>query len=376
MGRISGVALDPRRAARRSPAVTCRAPSTAAMRLGPRAQRAFFLYGLGVALTGCAVLGRAPRMRTLAIGWSHHPGGRARRLPDRRLAQLRRADSSSRLLLYAAFFFPTRWAWPLSLELILVAGAPLLYDARRDRQRLPAALPGPRRRLPRRHLGDGRAASERLVAAEHRQRDIANRDPLTGVGNRRVFDATMQPRARRAAPSPSGPPRRRRQPARPADPRPRRLQGRSTTATATRSATRSCARPPTRADVDPALDRHPGPHRRRRVRRDRPRRPRRRGAADGAKRSAPRSAPRDSDAGGPTPSASVGWAVFPDDGATSRRLMRAADERMLKSKRSATRRAVPAGLAPDRPTKIERCRRRRSRSTGAPGWSASSARWS
>src|SRR5215208_545634 len=31
-------------------------------------------------------------------------------------------------LLYAAFFFPPRWAWPLSIELILVAGTPLLYD--------------------------------------------------------------------------------------------------------------------------------------------------------------------------------------------------------------------------------------------------------
>src|SRR5690348_11724379 len=33
------------------------------------------------------------------------------------------------LLLYAAFFFPASWAWPLSIELILVAGTPLLYDA-------------------------------------------------------------------------------------------------------------------------------------------------------------------------------------------------------------------------------------------------------
>ena len=26
-------------------------------------------------------------------------------------------------LLYAAFFFPARWAWPLSIELVLIAGA-------------------------------------------------------------------------------------------------------------------------------------------------------------------------------------------------------------------------------------------------------------
>ena len=34
-------------------------------------------------------------------------------------------------LLYAAFFFPSRWAWPLAIELILVAGTPLLYDRTR-----------------------------------------------------------------------------------------------------------------------------------------------------------------------------------------------------------------------------------------------------
>src|SRR6202012_5729560 len=33
---------------------------------------------------------------------------------------------------------------------------------------------------------------KRLVAVEVRQRDFAHRDPLTGVGNRRHFDATMK----------------------------------------------------------------------------------------------------------------------------------------------------------------------------------------
>ena len=80
-------------------------------------------------------------------------------------------------LLYAAFFFPERWAWPLSIELIVVAGAPLIYDPRRDRQRLPAPLPRPRRRLPRRDLGDGRAeeAPGRRRAAPARLRQLATR---------------------------------------------------------------------------------------------------------------------------------------------------------------------------------------------------------
>ena len=46
-------------------------------------------------------------------------------------------------LLYAAFFFPERWAWPLSIELIACRRAPLIYDSDRDRQRLPAPLPQP-----------------------------------------------------------------------------------------------------------------------------------------------------------------------------------------------------------------------------------------
>ena len=42
---------------------------------------------------------------------------------------------------------------------------------------------------------------------------------------------------------------------------------------------------------------------------------------------------RELKAPGPTPSASIGWAVFPDDGKDFETLMRAADERMLGLKR-------------------------------------------
>jgi diguanylate cyclase (GGDEF)-like protein len=94
-------------------------------------------------------------------------------------------------LLYAAFFFPARWAWPLSIELILCAGTPLLYDPHAvDNAFIPRYLA---------LVGSFLAATwvmvglkQRLVDAEVHQRDIANRDPLTGVGNRRSFDATLQ----------------------------------------------------------------------------------------------------------------------------------------------------------------------------------------
>jgi GGDEF domain-containing protein len=39
-----------------------------------------------------------------------------------------------------------------------------------------------------------------------------------------------------------------------------------------------------------------------------------------------------SDSGTPAPSASVGWAVFPEDGEDVEGLIRTADERMLRSK--------------------------------------------
>ena len=39
------------------------------------------------------------------------------------------------------------------------------------------------------------------------------------------------------------------------------------------------------------------------------------------------------DADTPTPTASIGWAVFPDDGHDFETLMRSADERMLALKR-------------------------------------------
>src|SRR6201996_2456628 len=94
-------------------------------------------------------------------------------------------------LLYAAFFFPERWAWPLSIELIAVAGAPLVYDSNAiDNAFLARYLA----------LAVGFLAAtwvmvglkKRLVDAERRQRDFANSDPLTGVGNRRYFDTTMK----------------------------------------------------------------------------------------------------------------------------------------------------------------------------------------
>ncbi len=231
-------------------------------------------------------------------------------------------------LLYAAFFFPARWAWPLSIELILVAGTPMLYD--------PTAVDNA---FPARYLG--LAASylaatwvmvglkRRLVEAEVRQRGFANRDPLTGVGNRRAFDAIFR-RELAARTKPGG--------RRGADDSPLALlildlddfkgindeHGHQVGDTVLREAAeraRGILRSTdtlARIGGDEFAVIAPGAQ------------------GEGAQRMAEAigtavSLP-ESDRQGPVPNASVGWAVFPDDGSDFETLMQAADARMMALK--------------------------------------------
>jgi diguanylate cyclase (GGDEF)-like protein len=235
-------------------------------------------------------------------------------------------------LLYAAFFFPERWAWPLAIELILVAGAPLIYDADAIHN---AFLP--------RYLGlaVGFLAAtwvmvglkKRLVAAEVRQREIANRDSLTGVGNRRYFDATMQQELERRT-RPFG--------RRGLDPSPLALLildlddfkgvndhhghqvGDAVLQAATERALSVLRSTDTLARIggDEFAIIAPGAH------------------GEGVARMAEsvRSAISSGDDDLPRPSTSVGWAVFPDDGQDFETLMRSADDRMLRIKRNDPRR--------------------------------------
>ncbi len=231
-------------------------------------------------------------------------------------------------LLYAAFFFPSHWAWPLSIELILVAGTPLLYDPRAIEN---AYLP--------RYAGlvAGYLVAtwvmvglkRRLMDAEAQQRDFANRDSQTGVGNRRAFDAIMQrelelrtrPRGRRGT-----------------DDSPLALlildidnfkgindeHGHQVgDAVLCEAAERAHAMlratdTLTRIGGDEFAVIAPGAQ------------------GPGAQRMAEAISTavglHESDRRGPVPTASVGWAVFPDDGADFESLMRAADERMLRLK--------------------------------------------
>jgi diguanylate cyclase (GGDEF)-like protein len=243
------------------------------------------------------------------------------------------------LLLYAAFFFPSRWAWPLSIELILVAGTPLLYDEQAiENAFLPRYLAFIVAYLAATWVMVG--LKRRLVDAEARQRDFANRDPLTGIGNRRAFDAILH-RELAARTEPGG----RRQ----ADDSPLALLildlddfkgvndehghqvGDAVLCEAASRAHAILRSTDTLARIggDEFAVIAPGAH------------------GEGAQRMAEaiRTAVglRESDAPGPIPSASVGWAVFPDDGIDFETLMRAADERMLKLKGNGRQ---PAGEPP------------------------------
>ena len=243
-------------------------------------------------------------------------------------------------LLYAAFFFPRRWAWPLAIELILVAGAPLIYDPDAiDNAFLPRYL----------GLAVGFLAATwvmtglktRLVAAEARQREIAHRDPLTGVGNRRHFDVTMKAELEKRT-RPLG--------ARGLDPSPLALlildlddfkgvndrhghqvgdavlQAATARVLAVLRSTDTLAR----IGGDEFAIIAPGAH------------------GEGAARMAisireavGASEPAE---GFPAPSTSVGWAVYPEDGQDFETLMRSADHRMLRSKRDDPRREASPTL--------------------------------
>jgi diguanylate cyclase (GGDEF)-like protein len=94
-------------------------------------------------------------------------------------------------LLYAALFFPARWAWPLSIELVVVAAAPLAYED----GAVATAFPSRYLALAAAFLaltGVMVSLKRRLVEAEARQREIANLDPLTGIANRRAFDSALR----------------------------------------------------------------------------------------------------------------------------------------------------------------------------------------
>ncbi len=94
-------------------------------------------------------------------------------------------------LLYVAYFFPARYAWPLVAELVIVAASPLAYSS--------SALPdGYAARVLAIAAGYGAASAimltlkRRLLESEALQRRMAAEDSLTGLANRRYFDRRLE----------------------------------------------------------------------------------------------------------------------------------------------------------------------------------------
>jgi diguanylate cyclase (GGDEF)-like protein len=92
--------------------------------------------------------------------------------------------------LFISYFFPPRLAWPLNLLFVYAYATPLAYDAHALEVGYPARLV-----MFALAVAGATVAIQflkgRLVRAELHQRSMAERDPLTGVSNRRAFDAAL-----------------------------------------------------------------------------------------------------------------------------------------------------------------------------------------
>jgi diguanylate cyclase (GGDEF)-like protein len=101
--------------------------------------------------------------------------------------------------LFISYFFPPRLAWPLNVLFVYAFATPLVYDERSLHVGYPA-------RLAMFALAVAGATvaiqflKNRLVRAELHQRSLAELDSLTGVSNRRAFDAALERAARTREP--------------------------------------------------------------------------------------------------------------------------------------------------------------------------------
>lgn len=92
--------------------------------------------------------------------------------------------------LHVAFFYPPRMAWWLLALFVAVYASPLIYDADAVAHGYPARVLMFAVSVAATYV-IMRLLKRRLLAAEERQREMAERDPLTGVANRRGFDAAL-----------------------------------------------------------------------------------------------------------------------------------------------------------------------------------------
>jgi diguanylate cyclase (GGDEF)-like protein len=94
-------------------------------------------------------------------------------------------------VLFIAYFFPARLAWPLVALFAFVYATPLLYDPTSLEDVYPARTAGFVVAMAGETLAM-QLLKRRLLRAEARQRVMAERDPLTGLYNRRTFDVRLE----------------------------------------------------------------------------------------------------------------------------------------------------------------------------------------
>jgi diguanylate cyclase (GGDEF)-like protein len=156
----------------------------------------------GLAIAGVAVLWGLISLGLWAKHWTMSIGSRAvvttATAPVVAMAIWASGGASSFLQplllftsLFIAYFFPPRLAWPLVALFTLTYTTPLLYDPAAVDQTYPARAVGFAIAL----AGEMiviQMLKRRLLHAEARQRVMAERDPLTGLYNRRSFDAALE----------------------------------------------------------------------------------------------------------------------------------------------------------------------------------------
>jgi diguanylate cyclase (GGDEF)-like protein len=156
---------------------------------------------LALALAAAAVawgvfeLHLAARGRSITLGWRALIT--ASTMPTVALALFATGGATSFLqpvmiftALFIAYFFPPKLAWPLMALFVYAYATPFFYDDRVIEVGYPARLA----MFTLACAGTTIAIQflkRRLVQAESRQRAIAELDPLTGVSNRRGFDAAL-----------------------------------------------------------------------------------------------------------------------------------------------------------------------------------------
>ena len=144
---------------------------------------------------GCASLVMGVRRRSMPIG--QRAVVTAGMMPIVGVALWATGGASSHLqslllftALFIAYFFPPRYAWPLVALFAVTYASPLLYDPLAGAEGFPARAVAFGVAVLGQTLAMG-LLKRRLVRAEARQRVMAERDPLTGLANRRSFDAAL-----------------------------------------------------------------------------------------------------------------------------------------------------------------------------------------